>query len=322
VVAAERWVVDAAGAGERLDRALAARLVLPRNQVQRWIEEGRVLVDGGTARAAHKLAAGELVEWQPPPPADGDPRLAPEPGELRLLYEDEHVVVLDKPAGLTVHPGAGRPTGTLAHRLLARFPELAGVGGPGRPGIVHRLDRDTSGALVVARTAESYHALQRAFAARTVEKRYLAICHGVLAAAREVEAPIGRHPSRRQEMTVRAGGRPARSRFRPLASVPFATLLEVDLHTGRTHQVRVHAKSLGHPLVGDPLYGEARWKSARGPAQALLRDFPRTALHAWRLAFTHPTSGERLTVVAPVPADLRELWRGLGGADLAELGSP
>jgi 23S rRNA pseudouridine1911/1915/1917 synthase len=123
-------------------------------------------------------------------------------------------------------------------------------------------------------------------------------------------------------MTVRAGGRPARSRFRPLASVPFATLLEVDLHTGRTHQVRVHAKSLGHPLVGDPLYGEARWKSARGPAQALLRDFPRTALHAWRLAFTHPASGERLTVVAPVPADLRELWCGLGGADLAELRSP
>jgi 23S rRNA pseudouridine1911/1915/1917 synthase len=244
--------------------------------------------------------------------------VVPEPGALRVLWEDDHVLVVDKPAGLTVHPGAGRSTGTLVHRLLDRFPELSGVGGPGRPGIVHRLDHDTTGALVVARSAAAYRALAESFAGRLVDKRYLAICHGVVAAPLEVRAPIGRHPSRRKEMTVRRGGRPALSRFRPHASVPVATLLEVELETGRTHQIRVHLKSVGHPLVGDPVYGEARWKGARGGAQALLRDFPRPALHAWRVAFPHPIDGNRIEVEAPVPEDLGELWRGLSGKGLAD----
>jgi 23S rRNA pseudouridine1911/1915/1917 synthase len=317
-MAGERVVVDAADAGERLDRWLAARVGLPRNQVRRWIEEGRVHADGERCKASHRLAAGEGIGWEAPPSPGGDPRIVPERGELRLLWEDDEVLVVDKPAGLTVHPGAGRSTGTLAHRLLDRFPELAGVGGPGRPGIVHRLDRDTSGALVVARTPAAYRRLQHAFAAREVEKRYLAIGHGVLADARDVDAPIGRHPLRRQEMAVRPQGRPASSRFVPLASVAAASLLGVDLHTGRTHQIRVHAKSIGHPLVGDPLYGEARWKGARGPARELLRDFPRPALHAWRIAFRHPASGEALRVEAPPPEDLRGLWRGLSGHEIEE----
>jgi 23S rRNA pseudouridine1911/1915/1917 synthase len=328
VATAARLVVPPEAAGERVDRFLAARLEVPRNQVQQWIAAGRVRLGvprgaahggpGRPATAGHRLAAGERLEWDPPE-APVEDRVAPEPGELSVLWRDEQVLVVDKPAGLTVHPGAGRASGTLAHRLIAAFPELAGVGGRGRPGIVHRLDHDTSGALVVARTPEAYQKLSAAFAGRRVEKRYLAICHGVVAAPREVDAPLGRHPSRRQEMAVRPGGRPARTLLRPLASVPVATLLEVRIETGRTHQIRVHLKSVGHPLVGDPLYGEARWKGARGGAQALLRDFPRPALHAWRVAFPHPRDDRRVEVEAPVPRDFRDLWQGLAGRGIDEL---
>jgi 23S rRNA pseudouridine1911/1915/1917 synthase len=310
-----RLVVPAEAAGERLDRFLAARLGLPRNQLQRWIAEERIRLAGRPAKAAARLAEGDLLEWEAPPPPTEE-RVSPEPGELAVLYEDASLLVLDKPAGLTVHPGAGRRTGTLVHRLLARHPEIAGVGGPGRPGIVHRLDQGTSGVMVVARTDVAYHRLARAFAARQVDKRYLAVCHGVLRGPREVDAPIGRHPTRRQEMAVKAGGRPARSRVVPLASTAVASLVEVELLTGRTHQVRVHMKSLGHPLVGDPVYGEARWKGATGAARALLREFPRPALHAWRLAFEHPVQERRVEVEAPPPEDLRVLWRGLAGAEL------
>jgi len=311
----ERLRVPPEAAGERLDRFLSRQLDVPRNQLQRWIDDGRVRIDGAAAKPAHRLLAGAEVAWEAPPPPTDD-RLAPEAGDLAVLYEDDALIAIDKPAGLTVHPGAGRSTGTLVHRLIARYPEIAGVGGPGRPGIVHRLDRGTSGVMVVARTPSAYQHLSRAFAARQIEKRYLAICHGVMRVPREIEAAIGRHPTRRQEMTVRAGGRPARSRIRPLATTPAASLVEVELLTGRTHQVRVHLKSVNHPLVGDPVYGEARWKAATGSARAALRDFPRPALHAWRLAFTHPTDGRRVELESPPPDDLRELWRALAGQDL------
>jgi 23S rRNA pseudouridine1911/1915/1917 synthase len=316
-MASERVTVTAAAAGQRLDRFLAAHLGLPRNQVQRWLEDGRIRLGGAAARSSTRLVAGDQLEWDPPgPPADD--RLVPEEGDIVLLYADDDLLVVDKPPGLTVHPGAGRSTGTLAHRLLGHYPELAGVGGPGRPGIVHRLDRDTSGALVVARTAVAYQRLSRSFAAREVKKRYVAIAHGLLAAPRTVEAPIGRHPGRRWEMAVWPGGRPATSRLRPLATVPYASLVEVQLLTGRTHQIRVHLKSIGHPLVGDPVYGEARWKAAPATIRPRLRDFPRPALHAWRLAFAHPGGG-RVEVEAPLPADLRELWQAIGEMDAAEL---
>jgi 23S rRNA pseudouridine1911/1915/1917 synthase len=328
--AARAWTVDPAGcsagaaiAGNRLDRHVAAALKLPRNQVQQWIRAGRVRLNGRPAKAAEVVAAGDLVECEPPPPAAAT--LSPEPGDLAVLHEDAAMVVLDKPAGLTVHPGAGRPTGTLAHLLLARYPEMAGVGGPGRPGIVHRLDKGTSGVMVVARTASAYERLSRAFAGRAVIKRYLAIVYGRPAAnAGVVDAPIGRHRERRKEMTVRPDGRPARTGYRLLAARSGIALMELDLATGRTHQIRVHLKSIGHPLVGDPVYGEARWHSLPRPAQAPLRVFPRPALHAWRLALPGGSEdpggsggpgdpGGRQRFEAPVPADLRDLWREVAG---------
>jgi 23S rRNA pseudouridine1911/1915/1917 synthase len=301
------WTVGPEDAGERLDRHVAARLDTPRNQVQRWIQDGLVRVAGREAKASYPVAEGDAIGCAPPERADD--RVQPEEGELRVLYEDADLVVLDKPAGLTVHPGAGRTTGTLAHRLLARYPEMAGVGGPGRPGIVHRLDQGTSGVLVVARTPAAYHRLTRAFAAREVDKRYLAIVYGEpKPSSGIIDAPIGRHATRRKEMTVRRDGRPARTGYRVLAARNGISLVELDLATGRTHQIRVHLKHLGNPLVGDPVYGEARWKGLPKPLQPLLRDFPRPALHAWRLGF------EGRELEAPVPADLRELWEGAANA--------
>ena len=308
------WTVEPDAAGERLDRHVASRLDVPRNQVHRWIEEGLVRVNGRAAKPSAALAASDLVECEPPEPKEE--RVLPEQGDLRVLYEDEDLAVLDKPAGLTVHPGAGRSTGTLAHHLLDRYPEMAGVGGPGRPGIVHRLDQGTSGVIVVARTAPAYHRLARAFASREVDKRYLAIAYGTPSpTAGAIDAPIGRHPQRRKEMTVLSHGRPARTLYRTLAAAAGISLLELDLETGRTHQIRVHLKHIGHPLVGDPVYGEARWKGLPRPVQAPLRGFPRPALHAWRLAFQHPGTGEALSFEAPVPEDLRELWKRVTGKE-------
>ena len=312
------WTVAPEAAGERLDRHVAARLGAPRNQVQRWIREGWVLLNGAPARPSAEVAPGDAVACRPPAPREE--RIAPEDETLALLYEDADLAVLDKPAGLAVHPGAGRATGTLAHRLLARYPEMAGVGGPGRPGIVHRLDRDTTGVLVVARTAAAYAALSRAFAEREVGKRYLAIVYGEpRPAAGRIEAPIGRHPARRQEMAVREGGRPARTVYRTIAAAQGIALLALDLLTGRTHQIRVHLKSLGHPLVGDPVYGEARWKGLPRKIQGPLADFPRPALHAWRLAFRHPRTGEPMAFEAPAPADLADLWKAVTGTELPKL---
>ena len=310
------WVVappdadDAAAGGslDRVDRYVAHHLGVPRNQVQRWLREGRVLKNGKPVSGSDPVAVGDRIACDPPPP--GDDRVEAERGELRILFEDSELLVLDKPAGLAVHPGAGRATGTLAHYVLGHDATIAGVGGPGRPGIVHRLDLGTSGALVIAKTPEAYRALSEAFAGREVDKRYLAIVHGApKLAAGTIEAPIGRHPIHRQEMAVVPRGRPARTDYRTLAAASGLSLLAFHLHTGRTHQIRVHAKHLGHPLVGDPVYGEARWKLLEKSRQAAVRDFPRPALHAWRLGFAHPTSGEPLQFEAPVPEDLRALWR-------------
>jgi len=309
------WTVEPEAAGERLDRHVATRLDVPRNQVQRWISERLVHVNGLEAKPSAAVAAGDRIDCSPP--ALKEDRVLPEPGELRVIHEDADVVVIDKPAGLTVHPGAGRATGTLAHHLLHRYPELAGVGGPGRPGIVHRLDQGTSGALVVARTPLAYARLSRAFATREVEKHYLAIAYGVLSPlSGTIDAPIGRHPQKRREMAVRSSGRPARTGYRTLAGRAGVSLLEMELATGRTHQIRVHLKSIGHPLVGDPVYGEARWKGLPHPVQVFLRGFPRPALHAWRLAFLHPGTGEPLAFEAPVPEEFRTLWERVTGESL------
>jgi 23S rRNA pseudouridine1911/1915/1917 synthase len=310
------WTVEPAAAGERLDRHVAARLDAPRNQVQRWIAGGLVRVNGRAAKPSTPVAAGDRIECAPPEPKEE--RVLPERGDLGVLHEDAEIVVLDKPAGLTVHPGAGRATGTLAHHLLDRYPEMAGVGGPGRPGIVHRLDQGTSGVLVVARTPAAYARLSRAFASREVAKLYLGIAYGAPSpVAGTIAAPIGRHPQRRQEMAVlsrgQRRGRPAVTHYRTVAAAAGISLLEMDLATGRTHQIRVHLKHIGHPLVGDPVYGEARWKSLPRPVQAPLKDFPRPALHAWRIAFRHPATEELLRFEAPVPEDLRGLWERVTG---------
>ena len=311
--------ISAAEEGQRLDRVLAERLRTPRNQIQHWIRDGRVLLNGKPTRAAHPVSEGESVEWEPPV-RDLRRGIEPELGELEILYCDSDLVVLDKPAGLVMHPGAGRPQGTLAHRLLSHFPEVAEVGGAGRPGIVHRLDKDTSGALVVARTPAAYEGLAKAFATRRVRKQYLAVVYGAFEEpAGRIDSPIGRHPSRRKEMAVRPRGRPALTLYQVLAASRGVTLVNLDLQTGRTHQIRVHLKSIGHPLIGDPVYGEARWKGMPRSMQAALRQLSRPALHAWRLAFDHPTSGEPVSFEAPPPRDLIELWREVTGTPFPDL---
>jgi 23S rRNA pseudouridine1911/1915/1917 synthase len=268
------------------------------------------------AKPSSPVGAGDAVECRPPP-QPLDTGLEPEPGDLDVLYEDADLVAVAKTPGVVVHPGAGRDRGTLAHFLLDRFPDIAGVGGRGRPGIVHRLDKDTSGVMVVARNETAYLRLQRAFAARDVAKTYLAIAYGVpRAASGEIDLPIGRHRRERKRMDVRRrGGRPALSRFRCRGSGGGVSLFEIELMTGRTHQIRVHLKAVGHPLVGDPVYGEKRWRSLEPAVRRPLSRFPRPALHAWRLAFAHPVTGEAMAFEAPVPEDLRQLWREVTGGE-------
>jgi len=307
------WKVEAGQAGERLDRALAGHLGIPRSRVQSWIAAGRVSVDGSVpAKSGVTLRVGETIRWSVPPAVDD--RVAPEAGELRVLLEEPGFVVLDKPPDLAVHPGAGRRSGTLAHRILAHYPETAGVGGPGRPGIVHRLDRGTSGAILVARNASAHATLARDFAARRIDKRYLGIVWGRPRQDQgQIELAIGRHPSERKKMAVRVSGRPARTDWRLIASAGAVSLLEFHLLTGRTHQIRVHARAVGHPLVGDPVYGEARHRGLPARARHALAAFPRPALHAWKLVFPHPESGEPVSVTAPPPQDLIVLWEGATG---------
>jgi 23S rRNA pseudouridine1911/1915/1917 synthase len=305
-------------AGRRLDRLLSERLQVPRNQIQQWIRSDRVLLDGRPVKASHSVVSGEILECDPPV-RDLARGIEPESGELEILHQDPDLVVIDKPAGLVVHPGAGRDHGTLVHRLLSRFPEIGEVGGPGRPGIVHRLDKDTSGLLVIARTPRAYEAMTKAFAERRVDKRYLALVYGTpKEASGSIEAPIGRHPNRRKEMAVHSAGRPALTLYRTLGARSGISALEVNLATGRTHQIRVHLKSVGHPLVGDPVYGEARWKGLDKAVQGPLRRFSRPALHAWSLEFEHPGSKEILKMETPLPEDLRLLWKEVTETDFPD----
>lgn len=310
--------IRSADAGKRLDRYLSEHLEVPRNQIQHWIHAEQVLLSGKPVKASHRVEQGEIFECTPPT-RDLARGIDPETGDLAILFEDRDLVILDKQAGLVVHPGAGRDRGTLVHRLLDRFPEIAAVGGPGRPGIVHRLDKDTSGVLVIARTQRAYEGLTEGFAERRIAKTYLAVVYGTPGQdSGRIELPIGRHPTRRKEMTVRNDGRPALTLFKSLGSAAGLTALELDLATGRTHQIRVHLKAIGNPLVGDPVYGEARWKGLPKSVQRPLRDFPRPALHAKRLQFVHPVSGEPLRVDAPLPEDIRLLWERVVGLEFPE----
>jgi 23S rRNA pseudouridine1911/1915/1917 synthase len=301
-----RLVADAEAVGLRVDVWLARRLPsLSRARLQALVTQERVRIDGRSCRASTRLHPGQTVVVAVPEPAPAAP--APEDIPLRVVHDDPHLLVIDKPAGLVVHPGAGNPSGTLVNALLRHVADLSGIGGVLRPGLVHRLDRGTSGLLVVAKDDETHRRLVHQFASRTVEKEYLALVHGVPPTrSGEISAPIGRDPVHRKKMSVRAPrGREARTAWVREEAFDGASLLRLRLHTGRTHQIRVHLASIGHPVVGDAVYGGTRAPSSRrAAAREALRTLARPALHAARLAFTHPVSGERVAFVAPLPPDL------------------
>ena len=300
-----RFVASAECAGLRLDQALAR--LMPehsRSRLQGWLREGRVRVEGvAVADAKRKIWGGEKIEVEIVP----DPRAVPDAAEdiaLAIVHEDEDILVIDKPAGLVVHPGSGNWAGTLLNALLHHAPALAAIP---RAGIVHRLDKETSGLLVVAKTLAAQTDLVRQLQARTVKRHYLALVHGNVAGEGTVDAPIGRHPTQRVKMAVVTQGREARTHYRVLERFAEASLLECRLETGRTHQIRVHMAAIGHPLVGDPTYG----KRSASRAGSLLASFPRQALHAFRLALVHPRTREEIAWEAPPPADFAALLQGL-----------
>lgn len=265
-----------------------------RSVVTQWIRDGRVTVDGEALAPKHKVAGGEAVLVQIPPPEPT--HLTPQDIPLEILFEDEHLVVVNKPSGLTVHPGSGQRDGTLANALVHHFHGLPELIGSDRPGIVHRLDKDTSGVIVVTKSEQAQRAMSAAFAERTVDKTYLAAVHGTVDGdAGEIDAPIGRSPKHRTLMAIREGARHALTRWSVRERMARHTLVECKPVTGRTHQLRVHLRHLGHPIVGDPFYG---WRSAKGDAEA-----GRLLLHALQIRFAHPVSGEAVTYEAPLPGD-------------------
>ncbi len=295
------WQIGTEAEGERVDRFLARQLPdRSRAQVQELIREGRVRVDGATVKPSYRLVAGDRVVAQVPPLER--PALRPQAIPLDILYEDDDVLVVNKPAGLVVHPAPGHESGTLVNALLAYDPTLAQTDTE-RPGIVHRLDKGTSGLIIVARNPAALQHLQREFKARRVEKTYLALVEGHLQPPQGlIDAPIGRHPRQRRRMAVLAqGGREAQTEYHVLEYLDRYSLVEVHPLTGRTHQIRVHLAAVGHPVVGDRVYGHRR--------QHL--DLDRPFLHAWKLTLTLP-GGEKRTFVAPLPPDLRRTLQALG----------
>jgi 23S rRNA pseudouridine1911/1915/1917 synthase len=297
--------VPAALSGSRLDAGLAR--LLPqhsRSRLRAWIEQGLARIDGRVCRPRDLLLGGERIALDIPQTAAVS--TAAQAMELAVIHEDESILVIDKPAGLVVHPGAGNPDRTLLNALIACDPRLERVP---RAGIVHRLDKNTSGLLVIARTPVAHTALVRQLAAREVQREYLALCVGLLRSGGIVDAPIARHRGDRTRMAVRAGGREARTHYRVVERFRGHTLLRVALETGRTHQIRVHLAHLKAPIAGDPVYG-GRLRLPRGATPELvaaLSAYKRQALHAERLELTHPVTGKRVHWTAPVPADMQAL---------------
>ncbi len=291
-------VAEPGDAQKRLDTFLHERLPdFSRSRLQSWIKAARVLVDGNALRAAHILRGGETVLVTPAelPPLRAEPEEIP----LKILYEDSDVIVVDKPAGMVVHSGAGHRTGTLVNALLHRFGALSGIGGDLRPGIVHRLDRDTSGVLVVARTDQAHRSLAGQFQARQVEKTYWALVHGRMKQVQgRIDTPVGRDPIRRTRMTAKLeSGRSALTQYHVLEEIGSFSFLELRIATGRTHQIRVHLASLHHPIVGDRLYGAPA--KITGMASA-----GRFFLHAHRLRFLSPSTGGPIAIESPLPPEL------------------
>ena len=314
-------------AGQRLDSALAR--VMPehsRTRIKGWIEAGAVQVNGRACKPRDVVEAGSRVRVQTTIDEAAQPKVLPEAIALRLIHEDPDVLVIDKPAGLVVHPGAGNPRHTLQNALLGLDPKLAALP---RAGLIHRLDKDTSGLLVVARTPEAQTSLSRQLEARSMAREYVAACVGVMTGGGTIDEPIGRHRGDRLRMAIRASGRPAVTHYRVLERFRAHTYLSVKLETGRTHQIRLHLSHIKYPIVGDPKYG-GRFGLPRGATQALiesLRGFKRQALHAATLGFDHPRSGKRLTLQSPVPPDFAQLLEVLradaraAASDAAEAGA-
>lgn len=306
----ERYTVEETEQGLRLDVCLTQRDgSLSRSQAKRLIEDGSVLIDGKPARASHRLKSGESVLVRKPPPAPSG--IVPEEIPLDILYEDDAILVVDKPAGMVVHPAAGNPRGTLVNALQFHCGSLSAVGGVMRPGIVHRLDKGTSGLMVVAKSDEAHQRLSEQFKKRQVSKLYTALVHGSPKQDEgAVDAAVGRHPVERKKMsTASRRGKPALTRWRVLERYGAFTLLEARIETGRTHQIRVHLGSLGHPVAGDSVYGGAKRVIEPPALRAVLKKLARQALHASRLSFRHPVTGREMTFESPLPEDMAEVIR-------------
>lgn len=297
-------------AGTRLDQALANLFPeFSRSRLSEWIRQGLVTVDTRTCRPRDRVAGGERIALTIAPAADSE-RWQAQAMDIAVIYEDQHLLVVDKPAGLVVHPGAGNPDGTLVNALLHRDPELIRVP---RAGVVHRLDKNTSGLLVVARTLLAHKRLVSALKCRQVEREYLAVVTGLLSAGGRVDAPVGRHRVHRTRMAVNDAGRPAATRYRVERRFRAHSLLRLALESGRTHQIRVHMAHIDHPLVGDPVYG-GRLRLPAGAGTELserLRAFKRQALHAEQLKLRHPVSEQAMHWRSPLPPDMRELLAAL-----------
>ena len=291
--------------GVRLDRFLASVAVgQSRSAIQRLIKDGRVQVGGGGAKANQPVKAGQEVVVDVPEPTEATPR--PEALDLPILYQDEDVIVVDKPAGMVVHPAAGHEDGTLVNALLHHVHDLSGIGGEKRPGIVHRLDRGTSGLIVAAKNDRAHEELARQFHDREVEKEYIALVWGVVQAGRRIDEPIGRDPVNRKKMSARARrSREAVTRIVRAEHLPGLTLARIAIHTGRTHQIRVHLSAIGHPIVGDALYGGVHRRVAHD-IRAVSR-LERPFLHAAHLVFKHPADGRRMEFTSPLPEDLQRV---------------
>jgi 23S rRNA pseudouridine1911/1915/1917 synthase len=303
-----RMLIPAGARPGRADRLAADLSGLSRSHVQRLISEGRLTADGAMVKANTVLAPGAALELRIPAPRPAEPIGEPEL-PLRVVYQDDDLLIVDKPAGQVVHPAPGHASGTLVNALLGRGADLAsgGIAGVQRPGIVHRLDRDTSGLLMVARTDAAQASLQAQLKARRVKKTYLALVQGSVAAATgRIEAPIGRDPGRRTRMAVVPDGRPSTTGYRVRERFVGWTLLELDLVTGRTHQIRVHLEAIGHPVAGDPVYGTGTARRGPGGLQRLF-------LHSWRLELTSPSSGRLIRAETPLPEELERVLAGLRG---------
>jgi len=291
-----KLTVQHTDAGQRLDRFLVQALpAFSRSRLQALIRDGFVTVNGNAARPRDLVRAGDVIEWREPEISKIESQ--PEPMDLEILFEDDDLLVLNKPAGLVVHPGAGHQQHTLVNALLAHCKNLSVIGGKERPGIVHRLDKETSGALVVAKNDAAHRDLSKQFADRTTGKVYLALVAGTpRKSVGTIDAPIARHPVHRHRMSIaERTGRPAKTEYRVLRSSGDRSLVECTIHTGRTHQIRVHLHHLGHPVLGDKVYGGKRAGNS-----------PRQMLHAWKLAFRHPRTDEQLSFTAPIPRDFAE----------------